>query len=315
MSLPCSAFALDYLRRPLDAVRLDVVFARAQEKRQRRQYPEPAAILVLEDHEPTLRRLMLILQKEGYAVAGAGDGERGLELFRRQRFDVILADMRMPGKDGIEVLRATKGAGADVEVIVSSGHGEEEQVVQALREGAVNFLRKPIDVEHMLLAVQKALEQLTIRRSLAYRNREAALMHELVVRLTHNLELVVETPGQLGGAPRDFLVQLLDTLPLGVAVIAADRRVVFANRHLAKTVGSCPPRLSVDWLPRMGIHGLTEESLAEGFARALDAGPGTIETVSVSQWSFIVMTPLRLVRQGEVDNFVALAIRGERRPQ
>jgi len=309
------AGALDYLHRPVDTEQLRVALGRAVERRMQRKAAEPPAILVLEDHEPTLKRLVRVLEKEGYRVEAAVDGEQGMHLFKQQRFDLILADVRMPEKDGIAVLQETKGAGADVEVIVITGYGDEEVVVQSLRDGAVNFLRKPIDIEQMLLAIQKALDFQTIRRSLAYRDRDVAIMQEIVVRLTRELELVVETPGKMSPAAREFLHQLIDALPLGIVVAGSDRQILFANQNVVNAIGQPPERLTAELLQRMGVTKVTEKELATAFSSAVESRPGTIETLVLSRWSFLVMTPLKLLRPDRTEKFVALAIRGERRPK
>jgi len=307
------AGALDYLRRPVDVEQLQIALGRARERRLQRRDTEPAAILVLEDHEPTRKRLVKVLEKEGYRVYSAPDGEQGLQLFHEKRLDLILADVRMPHKDGIDVLREIKGNGADVEVIVITGYGDEDVVVNALRDGAINFLRKPIDIEQMLLAIQKALDFQTLRRSLAYRNRDIQLMQELVVRLTSKLELVVETPDHLSPKARNFLHDLVNALPLGIVVIGVNREVIFANQAVVNRVGESPIRLSTNWLKQMGVHRVTEEELVSAIDRTMGSQPGSIETLVISKWSFLVMTPLKLLRPDRTERFVALAIRGERK--
>lgn len=304
---------LDYLRLPIDIEQLHVAIGRARERRQQKMSVQPAVILVIEDHETTRNRLAKVLEKEGYQVFAAADGEEGIQLFKEKRVDLILADLRMPKKDGLSVLRDTKGNGADVEVIVVTGYGDEEIVVQALREGAVNFLKKPIDIEQMLLAVKKALDFQTIRRSLAYRNRDVELMQQLVVRLTSKLELVVETPDIIKPELREFLLQLINALPLGIVVAGSDRRIIFANNHVISKVGKVPEKLSTEWLGQVGIHNVSEEELDIAFSRMIQSKPGTIETMMVSQWAFLIMTHLKLVRPDLTERFVTLAIRGERK--
>lgn len=304
---------LDYLRRPIDSKQLELALGRARERRQQQEAIEPPSLLVIEDHEPTLERIVHILEKEGYRVFGAPDGEEGMRVFEEKRIDLILADLKMPKKDGLAVLRETKGAGADVEFIVSSGHGDENAVVEALREGALNFLKKPIEIEQMLLAIHKALEHQTLRRSLAYRNRDVQLMQEMVVRLTNQLELVVEAPFKLQPATFEFLHQLVDALPFGMVVIGSDSRIIFANRHVLDRMDEPPSRLSTGWLSPMGITGMSEGDLKAAFERVLASKPGMIETIAVSKWAFLMMTPLRLVKPGATERFVAMAIRGERR--
>lgn len=307
------AGALDYLRRPIDVELLRVALGRARERRAQRQlvFDRPH-ILILEDHEPTRVRLARVLEKEGYHVFVAPNGQEGMEIFRTNRIDLILADVKMPIMSGTEVLRETKGQGADVEFIVITGYGDEDVVVQALRDGAINFLKKPIDIEQMLLAVQKALEYQRVRRSLAHRNRDVEIMQELVVRLTDKLELVVETPNMMSPQAREFLHQLIDALPLGIAVIGTNRQIMFANQHIIKTVGETPRTLSAQWLEKVGISQVEEDKLDEAFNRMMRANPGSVETLAISQWAFLIMTPLRLVKPDLTERFVAVAIRGER---
>jgi DNA-binding NtrC family response regulator len=162
--------ALDYLRQPIDAGQLRVALERARERKIIQNMDILPTILVLEDHQPTLDRLARVLRKEGYLVYTASDGDEGMKIYNENRIDIILADVRMPQKDGLRVLRETKGAGGDVEVIVITGYGDEDVVVQALRYGAIDFLRKPIDIEQTLLAIEKAYRFETMRRSQAYRN-------------------------------------------------------------------------------------------------------------------------------------------------
>jgi DNA-binding NtrC family response regulator len=306
------AGALDYLQRPIDQELLRVALGRARERRPRRASVEPPVILVMEDYEPTLRQLTRVLEKEGYRVHAAANGEDGMLLFERNRVDLILADLSMPRKDGLTVLCEVKALEPDVEVIVVTGGGNENAVVDALRQGATNFLKKPVDIEQMLLAIQKALDFQTIRRSLAYRNRDTQIMQELVVRLTRELELVVETPTRISSRTVDFAHQLVDFLPVGIVVSDGHGDIQFANRHVVDRLGHQPSKLAADWLRRLGVTNVTDQQLEAAFVRTMGLRAGSIETLFLSQWAFLVMTPLKLVRPDGTDRFVAVAIRGER---
>ncbi len=308
------AGGLDYLRRPIDQQQLQVALGRARERRSELPSAHPATLLVVDDHEPTRRRLTRVLEKEGYRVLSAADGDAALRIFHEQRVDLILADLRMPRMDGLSLLEATKGKGADIEVIVVTGYGDEDSVVGALRQGAINFLRKPVEVEQMLLAIQKALEYQTIRRSLAHRNRDVELMQELVVRLTRELELVVEAPEVLSTRAVGFLHHFVDALPLGILVADRNREVVYANQHLTSKLRSAPPHLSAAWLTEVSGAAVSEEQLDAAYEQALAARPGVIATITLSDWAFLIMTPIRLVRPDGDQRFVAVAVRGERHP-
>jgi DNA-binding response OmpR family regulator len=307
------AGALDYLRLPVDLEQLRVALGRARERRQQRRPPEPASILVLEDHELTRKRLVSVLQKEGYRVSAGADGEEGARLLQQERIDLVIADLKMPRKDGLTLLHEANSAGFDAAFIVMTGYGDEEVVVQALRDGAVNFLRKPLDLDQMLLAIQKALDYQFTRRSLKYRNRDIELMQELVVRLTRKLEIIVETPeGKLSPETIEFLHGLLNTLPLGLVVVGHDRRIILANRSVVEKAGEPPEELSAEWLKKVGLPNLTDAALLEVFNRTCGGRLGMIETLMLTQWSFLVMTPLTLLGPDLTERIVAIVIRGER---
>src|SRR3972149_4353956 len=104
---------------------------------------------------------------EGFRVLQAEDGQAALDALRQSGVDLLLADLRMPGLDGLELLRAAKLLTPEVEVIVLSGHGTVEEAVQAMKEGAYDFLTKPLERAHLVRAVRQALEH----RALVLENR------------------------------------------------------------------------------------------------------------------------------------------------
>jgi two-component system response regulator HydG len=107
------------------------------------------------------------LRREGFRVIQAEDGQTALDALRRGGVDLLLADLRMPGLDGLELLRAAKLLTPEVEVIVLSGHGTVEEAVEAMKEGAYDFLTKPLDRAHLVHATRQALEH----RALVLENR------------------------------------------------------------------------------------------------------------------------------------------------
>jgi serine phosphatase RsbU (regulator of sigma subunit) len=128
-----------------------------------------ASILTIDDEAGIRQNLKAYLEDCGYRTLDAADGVEGLEIFRRERPDVVLCDLRMPGMDGLEVLGRIREESPDTPVIVVSGVGTLGDVVEALRRGAWDYLTKPIqDMEFLESAVGRALE----RARLARENRE-----------------------------------------------------------------------------------------------------------------------------------------------
>jgi two-component system, NtrC family, response regulator AtoC len=120
---------------------------------------EPEAdlrILLIDDEEVTLRSLgQRVLERMGYQVLYADNGEKGLQVFAEEEIDIVISDIKMPGMDGIELLRRLKGQPQDVEVILITGHGDMDMAVEALKAGAFDMLTKPIEVQEIITVLQR----------------------------------------------------------------------------------------------------------------------------------------------------------------
>jgi anti-anti-sigma factor len=122
-------------------------------------------ILVIDDEKPTLTMFRLLLSADGYSVLMAKDGWEGLSVFERERPPIVITDIKMPGMDGIEVLRRIKEIDANTEVIVITGHGDMDLAIQALNLGATDFINKPIQRQALENALRRAQERIELVRS------------------------------------------------------------------------------------------------------------------------------------------------------
>ncbi|MDQ3133739.1 MAG: sigma-54 dependent transcriptional regulator [Acidobacteriota bacterium] len=120
-------------------------------------------ILLVEDKESLRRVLRLTLEQAGYRVAESPDARAAAAEIARTRFRLILTDLRMPHGSGLDVLRAARTADADVPVVVMTAYGSIDEAVQAMKDGAHDFLQKPVDSNHLLLLINRALEQARLR--------------------------------------------------------------------------------------------------------------------------------------------------------
>ena len=123
-------------------------------------------LLVIDDEASTRDLLKMSLESDGYTVFVAEDGPKGLEIFARENPPVVLTDIKMPGMDGIEVLRRVKEQNPDTEVIVITGHGEMNLAIQALHLEASDFINKPISDEGLAVALRRAEEKIWLREKL-----------------------------------------------------------------------------------------------------------------------------------------------------
>ena len=144
--------------------------------------------LLVADDDPGLREsLQRTLTRAGYQVVLAPDGRAALEQIQGGGLDLILSDLRMPGLTGIELLRAAKTLAPDVDVILLTAFGTIEEAVNAMKDGAYDFITKPFRGEQLLKVVSKALE----RRSLIEQNRA----------LQKQLEDLRSKGAMIGGSP------------------------------------------------------------------------------------------------------------------
>jgi DNA-binding NtrC family response regulator len=135
-------------------------------------------ILIVEDKESMARMLRETLELEGYEIIIARDGAEGIRIIRENKADVVLTDLKLPRKDGIEVLKISKDENPLIPVIVMTAFGSVETAVNAIKLGAYDFITKPIDTDYLLLLIKRSLknrrlvtENLLLKDALSYQVR------------------------------------------------------------------------------------------------------------------------------------------------
>ena len=123
-------------------------------------------LLLIDDEEGIRKVFSISLKSDGYDVATAASGQQGIDLFQKEFFPIVLTDIKMPGMDGIEVLRRIKEINPEVEVIVITGHGDMESAIQSLQLGASDFLTKPVSDQLLSIALKRAEERLKTKKTL-----------------------------------------------------------------------------------------------------------------------------------------------------
>jgi len=129
-------------------------------------------ILVVDDEEQMRDLLAKVLERKGYQVAVSADGSEALALLEREPVDLVVTDVRMPGLDGMEALRAIKELNPETIVLIMTGFGSIDQAVQAVKEGAYDYINKPFKIDEMLLTIEKALEERRLRHEVTTLRQE-----------------------------------------------------------------------------------------------------------------------------------------------
>ena len=120
---------------------------------------------LLVDDEPLMRLSMVdALETVGHDVEAASSGTEGIEAIRQRSFDLVITDLRLPGADGLTVLKATKERSPDTEVVVITAHGSVETAVGAMKFGAFDYITKPFQMDELLLIVERVSRVVALRR-------------------------------------------------------------------------------------------------------------------------------------------------------
>ncbi len=182
-------------------------------------------ILLVDDEEGIRKVLGISLADSGYDVLTAENGDEALRIFRNEHPDIILSDIKMPGMDGIELLKQIKQESPDTEVILITGHGDMELAIKSLKHEATDFITKPINDDDLEKALQKSRDKLILRQQL----RE----------YTENLESLVQQKSEklrkIENLATEAETQVFDEMPCHITVHSRDFKLMAANRLFRET--------------------------------------------------------------------------------
>ena len=119
-------------------------------------------ILVIDDEKSIRKTLREILEYESFKVDEAQDGMEGFGMIQKEKYDIVLCDIKMPKMDGLELLNKVHALQPDTPIVMISGHGNIETAVEAVKRGAFDFIQKPLDLNRLLVTVRNAMEKTTL---------------------------------------------------------------------------------------------------------------------------------------------------------
>lgn len=140
-----------------------------------------ATILIIDDEKSIRNTLKDILEYEKYVIDEAEDGESGLAKIKANKYDLVMCDIKMPKMDGLDVLKQTIAVGIETPMVMISGHGTIETAVEAIKNGAFDFISKPFDLNRLLITVRNAID----KKELVQETRK--LQKRLEVKVKHKL--------------------------------------------------------------------------------------------------------------------------------
>jgi two-component system response regulator HydG len=181
--------------------------------------PDAITVLVVDDERSNIESLEKIFQREAMRVLSAPDAKRALELVRTHRVHVLLTDLMMPGTTGLELLRAVKQVAPDVEVVLMTAYGSVEAAVSAMRDGAYDFVEKPLKRVSIVKSVRKAAErQKLVAENRSLKDEIKRLAHREIVGSSPALRRVIDVATQ--AAPSQATVLVLGESGTGKELLA-----------------------------------------------------------------------------------------------
>ncbi|MFQ5847039.1 MAG: sigma-54-dependent transcriptional regulator [Candidatus Methylomirabilales bacterium] len=132
---------------------------------------ERERILVVDDEENMVHFLTKLLAHEGYEVEGVGSGTEAIERLKEASYDLVLCDLKLPGPDGLEVLKAIRETLSEASVVMITAYGTIPSAIEAMRVGAFDYVTKPFRAREILGVVDRALERMRLRREVRYLRR------------------------------------------------------------------------------------------------------------------------------------------------
>jgi DNA-binding NtrC family response regulator len=181
---------------------------------------EQIRILVIDDDEPGRQVMELLLKKAGYAALSAGDGAGGIALVKEGRADLVLVDLFLPDRSGIEILREIRQVAPELEVVVITGHASAETAVQAMKEGAFDYITKPVNFEELKIVIAKAREKqrLTLENVYLRKQLQARFEFKNIIGNSPAMQRVFERMQRI--AKTDSTVMILGESGTGKELVA-----------------------------------------------------------------------------------------------
>lgn len=183
-------------------------------------------ILLVDDEQGIRNVLGITLADAGYEVETAGDGRRAARMIHELQPDIVLTDIRMPGMDGIELLKFIKTGSPDIEVIMITGHGDLKLAIESLKMDAVDFITKPINNDILEIALKRARDRIDTRNQLR--------------KYTRGLEDLIKEKTRKLAASEQRYIQLFNDSPSYITIQDREFNIVESNNRFKEEFGENP---------------------------------------------------------------------------
>ena len=178
------------------------------------------SVLIIDDEVDMCDMLSHVLGREGFTIYTAHSGDTGLEVFNKESPSVAILDLRMPGMNGMDVLKQIKHTSSETPVIIITAYGEIQSAVEAIKHGAYNYFNKPFDNEEVVVTVEKAIEERAMRQEIRMLKTQLSFVMPLYEQMGNSAEIVKVNESVKCVAPTNFTVVIYGETGSGKELIA-----------------------------------------------------------------------------------------------
>ncbi|MBN1470324.1 MAG: sigma-54-dependent Fis family transcriptional regulator [Syntrophaceae bacterium] len=171
---------------------------------------QPLSVLIVEDGQSQREMLRDFLRSENHAVTEAENGENAIKTILNGHFDLILLDYKMPGMDGLQVLKEVKKINPEIDVVIITAYGTIETAVEALKAGAIDYITKPVDLDELLILVNRIAE----RRQLIQENKllkedlnRQGVTADKIIYKSQQMAEIINMAGRVAASKASILIQ------------------------------------------------------------------------------------------------------------
>jgi len=163
-------------------------------------------ILIVEDDLENRLAMVRVLEGAGYKTIETDNGEQALDRVLKQNVDIVISDLRLPRMDGVELLKQSKAASPDIEVILVTGYGTVEIAVEALKDGAYDFITKPVKKAYLLRSVERAADKQRLARENRALRTQLQGSRPRVIHASSEMRDIVRMVERVGGSSATVLI-------------------------------------------------------------------------------------------------------------
>lgn len=260
-------------------------------------------ILIVDDFEPVRKVIKRIVERENYAALVAQDGEEGLEIFERERPEIVITDLKMPKIDGKGVLTAVKQISPETQVIVLTGYGENETAKTLMQNGAFAFLKKPLDLQQLVSVLDAANANLKRAHK---KNEGTAFLNktDVCIKLNEDKRIQIDWIGDENEAARTFAKSGADQFPCPLIVLGARLQVYYTNDALNNIV---PEKFSflnektVEQARARGLRLPSGATLIKNLSRIIEGKNAEVSAQETSDYNAMFILKAYLMKPNEME--------------